>query len=96
VTQDRDRGRCRACPAPVKWVIMASGKRNPLDREPDPERGNVIIVDSDELAAALDVPLGRAVALGGARLKRARETPGRDLYISHFATCPARQQFRQR
>lgn len=68
---------------------MASGKRAPLNRDPDPERGNVILCDEDD-SRLLEIPPGRAVQLGrvDAILERARGE--RDLYLSHFATCPAR------
>lgn len=68
---------------------MASGKRAPLNRDPDPERGNVLLCDEDD-ARALGVAPGRAVQLGriDAILERAR---GTDLYLPHQASCSARQ-----
>lgn len=92
---DRDRGRCRACPAQIRWVVMASGKRNPLNVEPDAERGNVLIIESEVDADLYGVAVGRAVALGPLEASAEREK-GSDLFLSHFATCPNRGQFRRR
>lgn len=66
---------------------MASGKRAPLNRDPDPARGTVLICDEDD-ARNLDTLPGRAVALGKIDAIVEREA-GTDLYLSHFATCPA-------
>lgn len=93
--QGHKQSHCRSCGAPVIWRITPKGKRTPLD--PDPrDDGNIVIADTHELAAALGTVYGRAVTLGGDRLQRARAAPGRDLYVSHWATCPDRQQWRER
>jgi hypothetical protein len=89
-----DIGRCRACPQTIRWVVLKSGKRNPLNPDPDPERGNVMIIETDAGARAHGTIVGRAVVLGHQAAAHARGQ-GVDLYSSHFATCPARQRFRR-
>lgn len=85
--------KCKKCPAEVLWVRMArSGKRAPLNAEPDKERGNVLIttgVDAD----IFKCDEGEAIALAGDALTEERAL-NRDLYLSHFATCPAAEAFR--
>lgn len=86
--------KCRGCGQPIEWVRMASGKWNPLNPDPDPARGNVLVCDDPGLAASHDTHVGRAVALGPDAARHARES-GRDVHLSHFATCPARGRFRK-
>ena len=76
-SQGRALVQCKWCPAFVRWVRMVpSGKRNPLDPEPDP-RGNVILSKTnDALAKAL---------------KRDEPYEG-ERYISHWSTCPGAQR----
>jgi len=71
---------CRSCGAPVEWgVSVVSGKRMPLDAEPDPEglfyleRGDVTTV------GPMDPTL----------------YPNRKRYTSHFATCPDAEDWRK-
>lgn len=58
--------------------VVKSGKKMPLDVEPDPERGNVLIDEDDGLHV---MGLATAAALRGA---------GQDLYLMHRANpdCP--------
>lgn len=95
VARTNDIGKCRACRATIRWVVLKSGKRNPLNLEPDRERGNVLIIREDVDSTRYGVTVGRALVLNDhdLQLERGRETP---LYLSHFATCPARDQFRRR
>lgn len=65
---------------------MESGKRCPIDPEPDAERGNIQLPGEDETRARTYGPLQAAA-------ERSKGTP---LYLSHFATCPQRQAFRKR
>lgn len=81
-----DRGTCRGCKATVLWAVMESGKRNPLNPEPDAERGNIRVPD--------DYPLTKAKALG-AELAAGQRAMGERLYLSHFASCPERGKFRK-
>jgi hypothetical protein len=86
--------KCRACPQMVRWVTMKSGKKNPLNRDPDVVRGNVLLVETEIDAGRYATPVGRAVALSerDAELERDRRTP---LYLSHFATCTRAGSFRR-
>lgn len=86
-------GRCKSCPDDVTWVVMArTGKRAPLNAEPDPERGNVLIANADD-AEIFKVDVGQAITLAGDALTEERAS-GRDLYLNHFATCPAARSHR--
>lgn len=62
------------CGKRMRWVQMGSGKRMPLDAEPDPVKGNIALV------GGVWCVLSRAelADLGGDRPR----------YTSHFATCP--------
>lgn len=82
---------CRTCRMPIRWVVMAStGKRMPLDAEPDCNLGNVMI-----LTAAAGADEGKAVVLGGKVLDKARADRSLSLYASHFVTCPNAAQHRR-
>lgn len=86
MTADR---RCEFCTRQVKWLVMAmSGNRNPLDPEPDRDRGNVYIMESGQGA-------GKGLQLSGPLLDAARNE-GLTLYISHWATCPKADEARKR
>lgn len=82
-----DRGNCRGCGTLIYWTVMESGKRNPLNPEPDAERGNIELPDGEQRT--------RARALGADAAAGAR-AQGRTLYLSHFATCPKRGSFRKK
>lgn len=72
-------GVCRACGAPIRWVIGASGKRNPVDMEPVPD-GNIAI-DEDGVARYDS--------------RRSPLPEGMPRYVSHFVTCPEAGRFRR-
>lgn len=64
---------CRSCGAGVIWGINPkTGKRNPLDAEPVPGRGNISLDGFDDE--------GTPVLVYGAK--------GSGCYVSHFSTCP--------
>jgi hypothetical protein len=70
-----DFGMCRDCQAPVRWVTMReSGKRCPVNIDPDPEQGVIVVVGLS------------AVRIDDARAESVRSNGGK-LYTSHFATC---------
>lgn len=71
---------CKSCKAPIRWVLMDSGKRNPLDPEPS-AKGNVVLDGESHLGET------RGVVLTGDELEHAR-AQRQALYLSHFATCP--------
>lgn len=74
--------RCNSCDAAIRWVLTPKGKRMPLDPEPSPA-GNVLVED------------GVGLTLGGDLLIAALHEE-RDLYTSHFATCPNAARHRGR
>lgn len=79
-------GKCRACPAPIVFAKQAGkkdAKSNPLNAEPHPE-GNMRL---DRKTMTYDVLTGQTLA--EAQIK------GEKLYLSHFANCPNRGQFKK-
>ena len=75
-----DLGPCRACPATVRWVVVAkTGRRMPLDPEPR-EDGNVRLDHT-----------GQAVVVGkAAKARILASVNGASFgpwYVSHFVTC---------
>lgn len=77
--------KCKSCGASIFWCITARGKRVPLDAEPDPIKGNMIVTDRG------DVPGKRYLATIVAPLVDAKQTR----YLSHFATCPEAKKWRR-
>lgn len=75
--------RCKACGAPIIWVKLRSGKMMPCDVQKIPYvadfNGELELVTED------------------GKVTRARLDVGSDRigYQSHFATCPAANQFRK-
>lgn len=82
---------CRSCRAPMLWVSMASGKRNPLDRDPHPQ-GNVMLVEHTNDAGER-WRLG--VVLHNPDLLDELRALGVPLYVSHFSTCPDADEHRR-
>lgn len=75
---------CRACKAPLLWVVMTgTGKKNPLDVQPA-ALGNVRLTGQYQG----DAPIAGAVT------KASPAQPGEKLYVSHFATCPKASRFK--
>lgn len=74
---------CRSCGAEVEWVVLKSGKRNPLD--PDPvDGGNIRVTGTHTDEQGRTSPLAEYVGNGkGDR-------------VSHFATCPNAAQHRRK
>ncbi len=77
-----DSGKCRSCNVAVLWVILASGRRMPLDATPCPGKGNVRLLP------------GGAEVLSGDALTEASDAQ-EELYLSHFATCPNANKHRK-
>lgn len=78
---------CKTCHAPIIWAVsLATERRMPVDREPTP-LGNVTLDYSGTLPAAS--------VLAGIALSSAREK-GVTLHLSHFVTCPDRDQHRKK
>jgi hypothetical protein len=74
-------GHCSSCKAPVRWAVFGSGKPCPLDPTPDPDKGNIVILNSERPPLCIVI---------------ARKLPGDVLYTSHFATCPNAAAHRKR
>lgn len=75
---------CRRCKAPVRWIVMTTGSRMPLDPLPHPH-GNILLEQRNAAGAVH----GRVLPL--------RDLPVLDApaYRSHFVTCPHADQARR-
>jgi len=75
---------CRSCEAPIRWAVSDStGKRIPLNAEPDPA-GNLAVRLVDGRLRVRSAPAGRTELDAG-------EKRG----MSHFTTCPDADQHRR-
>lgn len=83
-------GPCRGCGAQMIWAVTITGTNQPFDPEPDPEKGNRILVKRGE-----DAPLALALSNLTEPAREAAERNGVALYTPHHATCPAREQFQK-
>lgn len=72
--------KCRACDADIFFAPTAAGKSVPLDAKPV-ENGNYFLDDGG---------IARVIGKGQFTLV------ARELYLSHFATCPDAQRFRKK
>ncbi|WP_158884074.1 hypothetical protein [Amycolatopsis anabasis] len=83
---DRWRGTCGTCGAPILWATTRAGKPMPVNPEPAPERGNVLLAVQDgQLVAGV---LRRNQAAGA-------HDAGLVLHTSHFTDCPHADQHRR-
>lgn len=84
-----DPTKCRSCGADVLWVRWESGKRMPVDTEPDmrPRSGGNIV-----LTLRGGQELGELVA---DTYRADKHDPKRNRYTSHFATCIHADQHRK-
>lgn len=81
---------CRSCKAPVRWIRMvATGRPNPLNPDPDYAHGNVHIMGAD--AGEHE---GKGIVVTGHALEEARAAR-KPLYLSHFATCEFAKEHRR-
>jgi len=79
--------KCRSCGADVLWAQWASGKRMPVDSEPDmrpPPRGGALVLTHRKSADVLLV----------VKFEPAIHGSSRNRYTSHFATCPNADEHR--
>ena len=75
--------RCRSCQTEIVWAETEHGKRMPVDAEPDPERGSIVLREREG-----EAPL--AIAGVGPEA-----FPGEPLHSAHFATCPDAKAWRR-
>jgi len=85
-----DPSKCRSCHAEVLWVVWpASGKRMPVDAEPDmrplPKGGDIV----------LTVHGGAFGELRAEKFNTRAHDTKRNRYTSHFATCPNADEHRK-
>jgi hypothetical protein len=75
---------CSSCGEPIYFAKTSSGKPMPVDAEPS-DQGNVLLaIDADTRQLKAEV------------LGRGTEPPaGRNVYLSHFVTCPHSESHRK-
>lgn len=75
--------RCRSCLQPIIWAVTEAGKRQPLDRDPDPD--GIVIAYQDPLGGwhSRALPNDQPVL------------PPWKRYTTHFATCPHADEHRK-
>lgn len=77
---------CRSCGDPIRWYANGeTGRRIPANPDPDPD-GTIDLRPITGKGV-------QAFVLKGDDLRRARAR-GRELLVSHFATCPQADQWR--
>lgn len=84
-----DPSKCRSCGADVLWAQWASGKKMPVDAEPDmrtPGKGGTLV---------LSVRGGAFGSLIVEKYDEATHGVKRNRYTSHFATCPNADEHRR-
>lgn len=74
---------CKSCKAAIVWIETHDGKAMPIDAVPSTSKGTIVV---NEAGTQGDVVAGEALDL----LRAA----GRQLFVSHFATCPQATQHR--
>lgn len=82
---------CRSCAAPVHWALTPDGKKNPIDYNSVGAAGNVLLLSPSKLGGQL-----LAVTLSGDALELARRQDPPYLFVSHWATCPQRAEWREK
>lgn len=73
---------CRSCGAPVLWARTRAGKAMPLDAAPTAD-GNVALLGTN----GCEVLAGQSLA--------AARAEHRELYLTHYATCPQADAWRK-
>jgi hypothetical protein len=76
---------CSACHEPIVFGQTDSGRKMPLNREPNAD-GNVLEIGRT----------GRMLAIRVLTKDELANPPAGRRFISHFATCPEKGQFRRR
>lgn len=79
---------CRSCGARIVWCFTSKGNRMPVDAEKT-DAGNLQYTGERDKGMAVVRAVGRTTA----RILRER---GEALYVSHFATCRDRDDWRKK
>lgn len=74
---------CRSCNASVLWAEWESGKRMPVDAQPNSAFGNLV----------LSIRGGNTLIV--AKFDPLKHGDSRNRYTSHFATCPEARDWRR-
>ena len=83
------RGECRSCYSDVIWTITERGERMPVNIDPEPN-GNLILSNR---AGRTNAP--SAIYVGKPDPEALFDEYEGQRYISHFATCPQKKQWRR-
>ncbi|ANZ35547.1 hypothetical protein BBK82_05085 [Lentzea guizhouensis] len=85
----KHRSSCNHCGARLLWATTRSnGVRMPLDAEPSPERGNVLVTEERGVLMA--------AVVGRKSLAAAMRAAGQHLHLHHGVTCPDRSRWHRR
>lgn len=102
VPQRPESGTCRGCGAPMLWIRTVEGKRVPLDPEAQegpehggggPPAGRLLVRGYDLHGAVRAITVPRPDAQPD--LFPAKEAAPIRVFVSHFATCPRRDDFKR-
>lgn len=76
---------CRSCNKPIRWLELKSGKKMPVDPDPfelwEAEVGDTVVTASGDVVKFDPV-------------KHAGDD--REVYVSHFSTCPQADSWRKK
>lgn len=76
---------CRTCGKPIKWIELKSGKKMPVDPDSfelwESEKGDTVVTS-----------MGEVISFDA--VKHAGDA--REVYVSHFATCPQADNWRNK
>lgn len=79
---------CRACGKEIYWLRLL-----PTDKNPDPKSNPIDMAPNPNGSLVIDVNKGMYRFATGNE-KEVAKLNGRNLYISHFETCPNADRFR--
>lgn len=80
---------CRSCGADVIRAVTVNGKETPVNAEPDPEKGNMVLLRARER------PLALVISNLNDEAREAAKREGVPLFLSHFADCPDADKWRK-
>lgn len=76
---------CRSCNKPIRWIELKSGKKMPVDPDPfelwEAEIGDTVVTD-----------MGDVIKYDPDKHKG----DDREVYVSHFSTCPDADKWRKK